>query len=100
MSPPWGGPEYHRLERMMPEDFIPPLDQIIAKSLSLSDNVALLLPKNTDIESIPALIYKAFSQEKIMGSCSIHFEKIYFEGSFKFIILYIGSRITKINLSD
>lgn len=26
MSPPWGGPEYFKLERMMPEDFIPPLD--------------------------------------------------------------------------
>lgn len=60
MSPPWGGPEYHKLDRMMPGDFIPPLGMIISKSLALSDNVALLLPKNTDIESIPELIYRAF----------------------------------------
>lgn len=26
MSPPWGGPEYFKLERMMPQDFIPPLN--------------------------------------------------------------------------
>jgi hypothetical protein len=78
MSPPWGGPEYFKLERMMPEDFIPPLDLIIGKSLALSDNVVLLLPKNTDIESIPALVGKSFDIEKITGSCSMHLEKVYF----------------------
>jgi hypothetical protein len=60
MSPPWGGPEYHKLDQMLPSDFIPPLDQIIRKSLSLSDNMVLLLPINTAIESLPELIFKAF----------------------------------------
>lgn len=60
MSPPWGGPDYMKLERMLPEDFDPPLQKLINKSVSLSDNVVLLLPKNTDIDSLPTIICKAF----------------------------------------
>jgi hypothetical protein len=36
----------------------------------------------------------------VANTCSIQLEKIYFEGAFKFIILYIGNRVTKINLGD
>ena len=48
-SPPWGGPEYNQAHLMEPADFQPPLGKVIKKGLSLSDNLGILLPNNTNI---------------------------------------------------
>lgn len=49
MSPPWGGIEYYEAENIKPEEMNPPLAQIVHKALSITENMALLLPANMDV---------------------------------------------------
>lgn len=49
LAPPWGGPDYYKLQKMQPNDFVPRLDALIEKALSLSDNIIMLLPVNTNL---------------------------------------------------
>jgi hypothetical protein len=86
---------------MQPEHFHPSLSLIINKAVALSDNIALLLPANTDIEALAGAFCEAIqSANLILNSCSFLVEKIYFRGSFKFVGVWFGARISGVNLGD
>ena len=59
LSPPWGGPEYKNEEiYSLKKWIIPDIEKIIEKSLKISKNIMLYLPRNTDLEELANIIYK------------------------------------------
>ena len=59
LSPPWGGPEYKNETVYSLKKWITPdIDSIIQKSLSISENIMIYLPRNTDLEELANIIYK------------------------------------------
>ena len=59
LSPPWGGPEYKNEEIYSLKKWITPdIEKIIEKSLKISKNIMIYLPRNTDLEELANIIYK------------------------------------------
>ena len=59
LSPPWGGPEYkNETAYSLKKWIMPDIDNIIQKSLSISENIMIYLPRNTDLEELANIIYK------------------------------------------
>lgn len=84
-SPPWGGPNYKSkskfdLKRDLPLDFV----KIIKIAISISPNVIIYLPRNTDIGTIRNILYKQKLSEFII-------EQYWMRNKCKAICLYIGS---------
>lgn len=55
LSLPWGGPSYHQKWSFDLRDMKPDLYQTFALSKKITDNIAVLLPRNTDVDQITQL---------------------------------------------
>jgi trimethylguanosine synthase len=84
-SPPWGGPNYkskskYDLKTDLPLDFA----KIVKIAISLSPNVIIYLPRNTDIGSIRNILDKLKLKDFII-------EQYWMRNMCKAISLYIGT---------
>ena len=81
LSPPWGGPEYKCEGVFDVEQF----RDLVRMARALTPNVAVLLPKNTDMEQIV----------EVFGECEV--EENYDEaGILRMVTLYFGSLLQSI----
>lgn len=83
-------------------DFHPTLDKIIMKSFQIASNMILLLPPETSIDNLCSCIHKcATDLKKLKDFCSIKIEKIYCQGSIKYVLVCIGGLVQKeVKLND
>jgi hypothetical protein len=83
-------------------DFYPSLDKILMKALKMAPNTIILLPPETNIDSLCSCIHKCASETKRMKDfCSIKIEKIYCQMQIKYILVCIGTLVqTEVKLND
>lgn len=62
MSPPWGGTGYNLLDRYTLDYIYPNFYAIMKSAMSVSKNIVIFLPRNTDIEEL-SLSLSALSEE-------------------------------------
>jgi len=78
LQPPLANLQARSAKGISLNDFSPSLDDIIKKSMSLSVNMVLLLPPETNTEQVCGSISKWGSKLKWMKDfCSASIEKIY-----------------------
>jgi len=58
-SPPWGGIEYNSKEYDLTTDITPNIEKIISIGLSISPNLVLFLPRNTNIPQLGEIFSKS-----------------------------------------
>lgn len=83
-------------------DFEPSLAQVIMKCLRLASDVVMLLPAETGIEALCSCLNRCATElRKMRSSCSVHFDKIYFQGELKYLLLTLGPQVqTEIRLNE
>lgn len=74
LSPPWGGPEYVREDEFDAEPFV----ALVRLAKEVTENVAIMLPRNLSEESV----------SELFGPCE--FERNYLGGVLKTVTLYFG----------
>lgn len=104
LAPPWGGPDYFKIASFHPADFEPKLTDIIEKAFTLSTNIFLLLPINTNVEALAAVINEKICKVKNFKpeSCSMRIEKLFYNDTLKFLLVLFGdsSMISDIKLGE
>jgi len=78
----------------------PPLQEIVRKGLSISENMGLLLPANMDVELLARDISCAAEELGLHSTCSLLIEKIFFQDRLKFLLVMFGSKLSGVNLGD
>jgi trimethylguanosine synthase len=84
MSPPWGGPGYHLMESYALEHIYPDFDKIIEKAMEFTKNLAIFIPRNTDIEDLLRRL------SKYMPKVQIEVEKVMVGEVCKALVVYTG----------
>ena len=101
LSPPWGGPEYKNDNVYSLKKWITPdIDIIIEKSIKISKNIILYLPRNTDFEELANIIYK-YDKETIEAlNNTILFDIKYLKSASKIkaILVLYGPRFNSIKI--
>jgi trimethylguanosine synthase len=64
LSPPWGGESYGTLDVYTLDCMFPSFRDILKASLKLSTNLAIYLPRNTDIKELTTTLSKMFAQQQ------------------------------------
>lgn len=80
LSPPWGGPEYQQDEVFDVEPFL----ELVLLAKRVSDNVAVLLPRNVSLENI----------EKHFGPCEVELNYLGSPHRPKTVTAYFGEMLT------
>lgn len=93
IAPPWGGPEYtSNPNYSLYEGITPAIDEIIKKAFEISENIVLLLPRNTNITELADIFgdylekYNQKPQRMFMDV-----EQIKVKGKIKEIAVYFGN---------
>lgn len=98
ISPPWGGTGYQKMQTYSLDHIFPDFDDILTKSIEISTNMVLFLPKNTSIDE---LLTRLESYPKLWtnGCLNIEFEQLNFGNATKVLLVSIGD-IANISAQD
>ena len=83
LSPPWGGPSYRNKDTFSLKAVTPDIDKIMEKSRSMTDNIAIYLPRNTVVEELV----------KYAGGNPFEVEQNVMSGRLKTLTAYYGNLV-------
>lgn len=94
LSPPWGGTGYLKMDKYTFDFMIPNFNQTLTQSLSLSKNLILYIPRNTDISEICSVLSIYANKMNDMGRSQeviFEIERLgHFSGTTSVLVVYTG----------
>lgn len=95
-SPPWGGPDYIQQKLFDLDNLLPfTLERLLRVFLQFTDEIALFLPKNSDLDQLQMVTDRVFGP-----GCVVRVLKMSSQGRPKGLLVCWGNSFAKVALSD